>query len=63
MTLWLAVTPDALELPLAVADSMSELAAVLNVGLSSVSHKYHDHANGKAVKWVDYKIIRLEVDT
>lgn len=61
MILWLAVTPDALELPIAVADSMSELAAVLKTSISSVSHKYHKHERGKAVKWVDYKIIRVEV--
>lgn len=35
MTLWLMVTTDELELPLAVADSKKELAYMINV-----SHRY-----------------------
>ena len=58
MNIWMMVTSDEFELPLAVADSASELAEICgvkaNIIYSSISHH---HAKGfKRCKWVCVKI-------
>lgn len=57
--LYLAVTPDELELPLFVTDNVKELAdhygVTKNVVLSSISHNKGGNVSGR-------KFIRVEID-
>lgn len=39
--IWMEVTPDKYELPVAVADSLSALAKLLGVSPSAISHSVH----------------------
>lgn len=59
--LWLAVTPDELELPMAVADTAKELSRMLGSKNNLVSKLYCEHNKGKRQKWTKYKIIKLKV--
>lgn len=59
--LWLAVTPDKYELPVAVADTAMELGRMLGMKGNMVSKMYCHHQKGKFKKWTKYKIIKLKV--
>lgn len=59
--LWLAVTPDELELPMAVADTATELSRMLGSNNNLVSKIYCEHNKGKLKRWTKYKIIKLKV--
>lgn len=48
MFYWLAVTADRFELPIAVAESASELAAMLGVTKGTVVAMEHRRRSGKA---------------
>ena len=45
--IWLAVTPDEYELPIAVADSAGSLARILGVTTNTVMLASHNYARGK----------------
>ena len=53
--LWMAVSSDRLELPLAVAESAGELAKMLGISVSNVYRSCERRASGK-IK--GYKIIK-----
>lgn len=59
--LWLAVTPDELELPVAVADTAMELGRMLGMKGNMVSKLYCEHNKGMYHKWTKYKIVKLKV--
>lgn len=59
--LWMAVTPDEYELPIAVADAAMELGRMLGMKGNLVSKKYCEHNSGKTKRWRKYKIIKIEV--
>ena len=56
--LWLAVTPDKYELPIAVADSAGALARILKVPESRVRSNWNNRRSGKNN---GQKIIRIEI--
>lgn len=60
MTLWLAVTPDKYELPIAVADTAVELGKMLGLKHNMISKIYCMHNKGQYDNWTKYKIIKLE---
>jgi len=62
MTLWLAVTPDQYELPLAVADTAVELSRILGITINSFYSMYSHHRSGRYTDWKNYKIIKLDVN-
>lgn len=59
MVLYMAVTPDELELPMVVADSCAELAGIFNVKThvvySAISHRQSGKNSGR-------KFVRVEVN-
>lgn len=59
--LWLAVTPDKYELPIAVADTAAELGRMLGKNGNFISKMYSCHNKGKHKKWTKYKIIKLKI--
>lgn len=59
--LWLVVTPDRYELPMAVADTAMELGRMLGLKGNMVSKLYCEHNKGMYRKWTQYKIIKLKV--
>ena len=56
---WLAVTPDEYELPIAVADSAGSLARILKVPESRVRSNWNNRRSGKNN---GQKIIRIEIE-
>ena len=66
MTVYLAVTPDRYELPVAVADTAAELARMLGVTEQSIwktmlRHEAKERA-GKRVKPSKRRIFKVEID-
>lgn len=59
MTLYLRVTNDKYELPVAVADSKAELARMVGVHQSALTHALKDAREGKHKRTV-YKIVEVE---
>lgn len=60
---WMKVTHDKYELPVAVADSSRELAQICGVKLSSIySIMSHAKNNYRNYDWSPYRKIRLEED-
>jgi hypothetical protein len=57
MMLWMAVTPDDLELPMAVADSPKKLAEILKVTTNEIYMKRNSEKRGREVK--DYKVRKV----
>ena len=57
--LWLAVTPDEYELPIAVADSAGSLARILKVPEYRVRNNWTNRRSGKNN---GQKIIRIEIE-
>ena len=57
--LWLAVTPDKYELPIAVADTAVELSKMLGLHSNAVTKLYHLHKTGKYKKCTKYKIVKV----
>lgn len=51
MTLWLAVTPDAYELPLAVADSCVDLGALMGVSGKAIKNTIWRESKGVRTKY------------
>lgn len=60
--LWLAVTADQYELPIAVADSIPQLAQMLGMNKGSLYRAYSLHQSGQIKEWVKYKIVKVEDD-
>jgi len=59
--LWMAVTPDELELPMAVADTARELTAMLGLKGNMVAKMYCMTNQGKIKNHYKYKIVKVEV--
>ena len=58
--LWMAVTPDKYELPIAVADTGKELAKILGVTESNICHLWN--RKRKSDRRCKYYIYRIEVE-
>ena len=58
--IWMAVTPDEYELPMAVADTASELSIILGLKKHSVTELYHKHNKGILKQYDKYKIVKVE---
>lgn len=56
--LWLAVTPDELELPIVVADTAVELASRLEKKPNDISSAWYKKLSGK--NW-GFKVVKVEV--
>ena len=57
-TLYMEVTKDEYELPVVVAESLSELSRMTGLSLSGLSHRFHDKLKpGRRSKYV-----RVEID-
>ena len=64
MELWLKVTADEYELPMAVADSCPELAAILGIDRSTIfrsAQKYEKQGRGGKRRYI-YRRVRVEGD-
>lgn len=61
MTLYLRVTDDEFEFPIAVAESQAELARMLGVTLNTVNCAYHFVRRGK-YKNSSYKVVEVDDD-
>lgn len=61
--LWMAVTPDEYELPMAVADTAKELSHMLGLKSNTVKHLYYKHNKGEYKKHVKYKIVKIKEET
>ena len=64
MELWLKVTADEYELPLAVADSCPELAAILGIDRSTIfrsAQKYEKQGRGGKRRYI-YRRVKVEGD-
>lgn len=57
--LWLAVTADKYELPIAVAGTAAELAKMLGVKTHTIIRKVYEHKTGKSKTWLNYKIVKV----
>lgn len=57
--LWIAVTPDEYELPLAVANSSWELGRMMGVKGNVIRRQFNNHQRGKLKKWTKYKIVKV----
>lgn len=57
--LWLAVTPDEYELPIAVADTAKELSHMLGMKSHAVTELYHKHNKGVYKRYEKYKIVKV----
>lgn len=62
MILWMAVTPDKYELPIAVAGTTRELSEMLGLKGNFVPKMYCMHKKGKFKKWDKYKIVKVEME-
>lgn len=68
MTLWLAVTPDKYELPIAVADTQQKLADMLGVTSSTIAHKAYAYVHGlikkeyRTGRKAEYWVINTEIE-
>ena len=58
--LWLAVTADQYELPIAVADSIPQLAQMLGMHKGTLYKTYSLHQRGILKEWAKYKIVKVE---
>lgn len=61
--IWMAVTPDKYELPMAVADTASELSLMLGLKKHGVTELYHKHKKGVYKQYEKYKIVKVEEET
>lgn len=57
--LWLAVTPDKYELPIAVADTAKELSQILGLHHHAVTKLYCMHRKGMFKRYTKYKIVKV----
>ena len=57
--IWMAVTPDEYELPMAVADTASELSLILGLKKHGVTELFHKHNAGILKKYDKYKIVKV----
>ncbi len=57
--IWLAVTPDEYELPIAVADSAKELADMLGISTPTVKTSVLRHSDGSLT---GRRLIKVEVE-
>ena len=60
MILWLKVTHDEYELPVAVGDSLRDLGRILNVSRNSIASSYSHYIHGG--KWSSYRKVEIEED-
>ena len=60
MALWLAVTLDKYELPIAVADTARELGRMLGAKGNLINKIYCMHNKGIYTNWKKYKIVKVE---
>ena len=61
--LWLAVTTDKYELPIAVADTAAELSRMLGLSDHQITRMYHLHNVGKLRQYKKYKIVKVTEET
>lgn len=59
MTLWMMVSKDKYELPLAVADSAPQLAEMVGVSVNSIFSSYSCYIHGKH-KFSRYRKVEIE---
>lgn len=57
--IWLAVTPDQYELPIAVADTAKELSKMLGLKPHAVTELYYKHNKGVCKQYEKYKIVKV----
>lgn len=63
MTVWMMVTADKYELPLAVAESCGELADILGVTRSAISHALEWSGYRKSIgRNVNRKYVKVKVE-
>ena len=62
MFLWMAVTPDEYELPIAVADTTRELSKMLGLKGNFIPKMYCLHKKGVYKDWSWYKIVKVELE-
>lgn len=60
--LWMCVTPDEYELPIAIADTCSELAKILSVSESAIRSAESKYRTGTYRYSAKYKIVRVILD-
>ena len=58
--LWLAVTPDKYELPIAVADTARELSRLMGLHDGAVRQMYHRQSTGKIKVAQKYRIFKVD---
>lgn len=58
--IWLAVTPDKYELPIAVADTAAELSKMLGLHSKAVTKFYYLHRRGIYKNCTKYKIVKVD---
>lgn len=57
--LYMAVTPDKYQLPLAVADSVQQLARMVGVTTNSI---YSAISHGESMNWKKRRYLRIRID-
>lgn len=60
--IWLAVTPDKYELPIAVADTARELSELLGLHKNAATKLYYLHSKGICKQHIKYKIVKVKED-
>ena len=58
--IWLKVTHDEYELPVAVGDSLADLAKLLKVSRNTIASSYSHFLHGG--KWSSYRKVEIEED-
>lgn len=58
--LYIAVTPDKFELPMAVAGSQRELAEMLGITEQGVRNRLHAQSIGRVKKGRNFRIVSVE---
>ena len=62
MILWIKVTNDEYELPVAVADSLEELAQMCGIKKESIIQMLSRVKHHKYLKWSCYRRVEIEED-
>lgn len=58
--LWLAVTPDKYELPIAVAATARELSILMGLHDGAARQMYHRQSTGKIKDSRSYKVVKVD---
>ncbi len=62
MTVYMAVTADEYELPLAIADSVSELAGMMHLTTNCVRHRLRDNTWQRSRRRDMTRVIRIDIE-